>query len=618
MVQPQQWRWVSGSRIGLLILAAGFAAAQPATGVRAAARTASQAASSSCSASPGVRPLIRGLVDRNLAPPAPNLDASSINVPWNALEPTGPTLAANNLIDQAIAASGCAPLRIRVLAGIATPGWVLPDSGSVSVINPYGNNNTPATAGMFWTPGYQTDYDNFERLLAETYGAVSSIVEFVVSRCALFYPEPFLLGTSLSTNDTNLVNAGYTEAADQQCLQEEIDTAAADWPAQRIGASFNPYQVLTKAAAAPGYTTGVDESYTDQMMAYCRYTLGSRCVLENDSIRDPISGLGSNYQQMYAAMSGASGAIQLTLDSINAAVTLGAPIAFQTATAANIGDFWGTLLWARKNHAASVELPVDGTYSLSGGTGAQTWQTLAEVARWFTENPTTTAIPLTVEQGQSTLDDPVATVTLDETAAVDTAAGYGDVGSVPFDTVTAAILWPTGVQQTGLISIGGAPGTASATCAAQPCAATVESAGYPFPEEQITSPASVMTTLATGGVQYVPAGGIPITVTVPVTSVPAPLTLTSLSLTPGASRPTAKLLAHFADADSLGTLSNYTARIFWGDGSKPGNGTVSVSGSGFAVAASHHYSHSGKFTVKITISDSGGATVSGSQPVTVH
>ena len=88
------------------------------------------------------------------------------------------------------------------------------------------------------------------------------------------------------------------------------------------------------------------------MMAYCRYELGSRCVLENDSIRDPISGLNSNYAQMYAAMTGASGPIDLTIiKGLNVDVPLGAPLAFQTAVASKIGDFWGTLEWARENHA---------------------------------------------------------------------------------------------------------------------------------------------------------------------------------------------------------------------------------------------------------------------------
>lgn len=608
-------RLARSSRIGMLVVAAGFGLAQPAVNVVAA----TGAARSSCTSAPGVKPLIRGLVDRNLAPPAVNLDASSINVGWNQLEPTGPGLIPDNPIDQALAVAGCTPLRIRVLAGIATPTWVFGlknEGGYISLTNPDGG--AQGDAGLFWNSVYAGAYDNLESELAQRYGSVSNIVEFVVSRCALFYPEPFLLATSSSSDAAALIAAGYTENADQRCLEEEIDTAGADWPTTRIGVSFNPYQVLNPIMGG-GYTIGVDEAYTEQMMAYCRYELGPRCVLENDSIRDPISGLGPQYAQMYAAMSGASGPIDLTLDNIDKSVALGAPIAFQTATAGptKIGDFWGTLLWARQMHASSVELPVDGTYAISGGSGAPAWQTLAEVATWFEGSATVTPIPLTIEQGQSSLGDPVASVQLDETAAVDTEAPYGDVGSVPFDTVTADIYWPSGVQQTGLISINGGAAAVSGTCSTQTCDVTVEGAGYPMPELKITKPASVVVMLATGGTRYIPADGVPLDVTVPVTATPAPLSLTSLTVTPAAAAPTAELAAEFTDADPYGTVSNYTARIAWGDG-KTTAGVVTSSGSGFAVSANHRYAHSGKDKVTITITDSGGASVPGRVSITVH
>jgi hypothetical protein len=600
------------SRFGLLALAVAFGLAQGATGARASTWT----APSSCTSSGGVKPLIRGLVDRNIAPPAANLDASSINVDWDVLEPDGEGLIHPNPIDTAIANGGCTPIRLRVLAGIATPQWVLDQTGSVDVTNPY--SNTSGVAGDFWTSEYSTLYDNLETELANVYGSAPNIVEFVVSRCALFYPEPFILGTSIPSNDTNLVNAGYSEAADQQCQQEEIDTANTDWPTTRIGVSFNPYQVLNAASGSLGYTTAIDEGYTEQVMAYCRYTLGTRCVLENDSIRDPISGLGPNYPQMYAAMTGADGPVELTLNAIDKQVSLGAPIAFQTATESNVGDFWGTLEWARTMHASSVELPVDGTYPSSGGSGAPAWQTLTEVAKWFGESPSVTAIPLTVVQGKSTLGTSVATVTLDGTAAIDTKIPYGDIGSVPFDTVTADIYWPTGVQQTGLISIAGSKPAVSATCSTRTCSATIKSAGYPFPELKITKPATVVIMPATGGVQYTPADGVPIVAIVPVTSNPAPLTIKSLSVTPAKAVRTVNLKSQFTDADRLGVATNYVVRITWGDGGTVTSPPATASGSGFAVTASHQYAGAGKYTVTITINDPGGATVSTSESVTVH
>jgi sugar lactone lactonase YvrE len=498
-------------RVVIMLVAAVCLFAQSTAPAHAAAVT----SPSACSPVSGTKPLIRGLVDRGAVPPATDLQASSVNVDWSALEPSGPGLVANNPIDQAIAAAGCTPLRIRVLAGIATPAWVLADTGSVSVTNPY--SDTPGTAGLFWTSEYAYWYDNLESELAAKYDSVPNVDEFVVSRCALFYPEPFILGTSIASNDTALLAAGYTESADQQCLVEEIDTAAQDWHTTRIGVSFNPYQTLVAASNSNGYTTGVDEGYTEQVMAYCRNELGPRCVLENDSIRDPISSLTSQYTQMYSAMTGASGPIDLTLNNLNVNVTLGAPIAFQTATATNIGDFWGTLEWARENHASSVELPLDGTYPVDGGAGAPAWQTLGEVAQWFQEVPTITPTPVNAVQGTSTAGDAVSTLTLDELAADDTVAGYGDVGSVPFDTVTAAITWPDDVTRPALVSLGQGSPLSTVTCATKPsCSVTVYSDGYTFPGVTAGT-ATVAVTLATGGIAYTPADGVDIVANVPVT-----------------------------------------------------------------------------------------------------
>lgn len=623
MPRLQVGRVARRSWVGGLVLVAAVGFAQPA-GVQA---ETPHASASSCSSTPGIKPLIRGLVDRGVAPPATGLEASSINVGWDQLEPDGPAIVADNPIDQAIAAAGCTPLRIRVLAGTATPGWVVNDSGGVSVVNPYGGSNKPQTAGRFWTSKYESDYDAFEHLLAAEYEGVADVVEFVVSRCALFYPEPFLIGTSNSTDDTNLLAAGYTVALDQECEQEEIDTAAADWPTTRIGVSFNPYQTLVEASNSKGYTIGTDEAYTEQMMAYCRYTLGRRCVLENDSIRDPISEVGGSqpyYSQMYAAMTDASGPVDLTLNGLNVDVPLGAPIAFQTATAAtddctgNIGDFWGTLEWARQQHAASVELPVDGSCPPPPVVGDPAWQTLAEVSQWFEDTPSFTGSTVTAIQGTSTAGVEVGTLTVSELAAYDTQVPYGDVGSVPFDSVSAVITWPNGAVQPGLVALGTGPRAPSVTCGdAATCTVTVFSGGYTFPELPGSGTGSVAITLANNGASYTPADGVPVAGTFPVTVVPAALTLKTFTVTPAKSAPTAQLAATFMDADPLGIAADYTVKVTWGDGTSSVLVAKAIS-KGFSVSATHRYKRAGKDTVTITITDTGGASASGNRPITVR
>ena len=81
------------------------------------------------------------------------------------------------------------------------------------------------------------------------------------------------------------------------------------------------------------------------MMRDCRKRLGSRCVLENNSIRSPIRSLDPDrrhphYERMYKAMTRHSSAR-----------------AFQTATAERMGKCSKTLDWAADRGASYVELP---------------------------------------------------------------------------------------------------------------------------------------------------------------------------------------------------------------------------------------------------------------------
>jgi hypothetical protein len=99
--------------------------------------------------------------------------------------------------------------------------------------------------------------------------------------------------------------------------------------------------------------------------------------------------------------------------------------------------------------------------------------------------------------------------------------------------------------------------------------------------------------------------------------IPAPLTLESLSVVPAKAAPTVRLSARFEDADPLGVAADYTVRITWGDGSSTSVSTT-PSGSGFAVAATHRYRRAGSELVTLTITDTGGATASGSESISVR
>lgn len=74
----------------------------------------------------------------------------------------------------------------------------------------------------------------------------------------------------------------------------------------------------------------------------------------------------------------------------------------------------------------------------------------------------------------------------------------------------------------------------------------------------------------------------------------------------------------FTDADPLGTLSQYTGTIDWGDSTPPSQPQFARNPfGGFAAGGLHHYASPGTYTVTIAISDSGGASTSKSATVTV-
>jgi hypothetical protein len=262
-----------------------------------------------------------------------------VSVYWSDLEPDpdGP-LAPDNAIDQAIATTRTLnashpgldmSLKLRVYGGIYAPAWAKSLGGApISVEN--SQSGTSGTVGPFWTPQFGAAWDGFQAKLSAAYSSVPEIREVVIGgRCSTVFDEPFERNrASLSAFEAD----GYTMAADEQCLEQEIENAASLWPGTRIGMAFNPFQVMT---GKPGT---VDEAFTEQMMELCRSRLGPRCVLENDSIRYPPQ--GGAYGQMYATMT-----------------SLGPPIAYQTATMAKIGNLIETLQWATQQGASSVELP---------------------------------------------------------------------------------------------------------------------------------------------------------------------------------------------------------------------------------------------------------------------
>lgn len=256
-----------------------------------------------------------------------------VGIPWSQVQPVQGGPLDTSSIDRVLQYARANGLRIklRVTAGIDAPAWAkLLGGAPIAVSDPQAG--VSGTAGRFWTAAFGQAYDALQAALASRYDGDPAVAEVVIDRCSTVYPEPFLRQAQNQSSVQSLLAAGYTLAADQACQQQEIDAHQA-WTTTPSGLAFNPYDSI----AADG-SSSPDEAYTEQMMAYCRSSLGDRCVLENDSIRYPA--LGFDYAAMYQHMVG-----------------LGGDICFETALPSVVGDVVKTLQWAHGEAASAVEIP---------------------------------------------------------------------------------------------------------------------------------------------------------------------------------------------------------------------------------------------------------------------
>lgn len=99
------------------------------------------------------------------------------------------------------------------------------------------------------------------------------------------------------------------------------------------------------------------------------------------------------------------------------------------------------------------------------------------------------------------------------------------------------------------------------------------------------------------------------------TATVADAALTASGLTFNSTNPVQAVVANFGDADPGGVPSDYAATIDWGDGSALAPGTVTSSGSSFAVSGGHTYAALGPHTIGVHICDGGGSCASATTQV---
>jgi hypothetical protein len=293
----------------------------------------------------GVKPVISGLVDRQGEPPKDMLSvvhAYVVKVNWADLQPTpfGP-IASDNAIDKAIARVRMPDykavdmaLKLRVFAGIGAPEWVKSLGGNpIPYVNNQPGGSTPGgTIGRFWSADFGKAYVDLQTKLAAKYDVVPEIREITVSRCSTIFDELFVRQPGDVQNNAALKGAGYTEAADEQCIQQAVQ-AHDVWKHTTSDVDFSPFPNVADPSQPP------DLAFTERVMHLCRDALGVRCGLQNNAIStDKLA--NETFTSMYGTMT-----------------SLGPPIILQTAANKRIGDEEQVLQAAVKIGANSVELP---------------------------------------------------------------------------------------------------------------------------------------------------------------------------------------------------------------------------------------------------------------------
>ena len=242
--------------------------------------------------------------------------------------------------------------------------------------------------------------------------------------------------------------------------------------------------------------------------------------------------------------------------------------------------------------------------SLSGAPSIDSSAKTGTFTCGFPNGPATSTVTVAVSDGTTSngLTQPVAVANVAPAVAFTSApptAFEGETKTYAFsvsdpgvtDTYSAAAGFPScgsgGTLVAGSLALTGNHGAQTGSFACK----------FPSPGAPTVSIAFTDSDGATGN-----------TATATVTVQDAPLTAGALAITNGVESLTASQLTFgFTDANPAGAAGDYAATIDWGDSTNSA-GTVTASGVGFSVHASHTYVEEGTYAVTVTVADVGGAT----------
>ncbi|MGC8519023.1 MAG: InlB B-repeat-containing protein [Steroidobacteraceae bacterium] len=287
--------------------------------------------------------------------------AAVIEVTWSQLEPQ-PGVFDDSAIDAALqniatynAQYPATPLvgKLRVFAGPNVPAWVLQQVGMVTLTD---SNGSSAVFPDFWTPAYSALWTQLQQHLASVYDTNPLIGEVAISVCSSITAEPFVVPGDAASQQA-LTSAGYTGAQMQACLMNAPGDYAA-WQRTPLDYTFNP----TSFAGA-----GSGSAFAIQVMQQFRQALGTRAVLANHDLDDPIL---STEAQDYAEFQA------LEAQARAASPPMLSPLEFQTA---GQSVDWPTVIPFAISTYRPTEIEIWNSTAVPGGLAPIT---LTELQQW--------------------------------------------------------------------------------------------------------------------------------------------------------------------------------------------------------------------------------------------
>ncbi len=260
----------------------------------------SASATGSTPTSGSTKPILTGLVTQGpnttLTPPANNFEelkahpgvysAAVIQLYWSQLEPS------QGVFDDSALVSALASLnaynaqypttpvvgKLRIFMGVGTPGWVAAATGPVTVSS---SNGTAISVGEYWTTGYDALWKQLQDHLAAEYDTNPMIGEVAITSCSSLTGEPFIMPLAPADIAT-LHQAGYTDSQQMACLTN-APADYASWKNTPLDYTFNAF---SQTDTGFGVT---NTSFPMQLMASFRAALGTRGVVANHGLQDPLT-----------------------------------------------------------------------------------------------------------------------------------------------------------------------------------------------------------------------------------------------------------------------------------------------------------------------------------------